>query len=92
MPPTKRVIVDIDVQDYIRVTLSQAPDTQDCLIGVFKRLGQGRLAYGPDVIDPRFHAVDQCGFTILFSDRGNTLYITELIFPARNGLRGILGP
>ena len=91
MKTPKRVIVDLDVQNWLCKTLSSSPDVQQCLIETFKQLGSEQLAYGPDIISPGHCAVDKCGFTILFSVKDNEIYITELFTPARNGLRGILG-
>jgi hypothetical protein len=91
-PPYKRIIIRLDVQDYMAQQLAHLPDVQDCLIDAFKQLKRGEIAYGPDIIEPMHFAVDRCRHTILFSinERTDTLYITQLIYPARNTLRGIL--
>ena len=90
--PYNRVIIDLAVQEYMRLRLVKLPDVQDCLIKVFSGLLTGDILFRSDIIEPQHHAVDRCQHTILFSinERSRTLYVTRLIYPARNSLRGIL--
>lgn len=90
--PYSNITVSNDIKDYMRLVLGGRIKTCDCLMDAFAQIGAGTIPYGPDILEPQHLAVDRCRHTILFSinELINEVYITEVIYPARNGLRGII--
>ena len=89
--PFKQAYVAPKVEAIMMHLAITMPDTYECLMSLFKKIIDGSVEIGPDILDIDHHAVDGCGYTVLlsFAEGQDLVQINELIFPSRNGLRGI---
>lgn len=89
--PFDKIYITPHAEDILITIAMHQEDVYRCLKKLFTNILQGVADIGPDILEPDLHAVDGCGFTVFVSFNKSSEYIQidDLIFPARNGLRGV---